>query len=53
MQDNTVSNADREPCKAPGFTSFERIVLASGACVMSVWLGGLAWVGYKLVVFII
>lgn len=39
--------------KTPRFTPIERVVLASGALTLSVWIGGLAWVGFKLVTLII
>ncbi len=49
MQDKTVLKTDN----TPRFTRVERVVLASGACVLSIWIAGLAWAGYKLVTLII
>lgn len=53
MSNQVVPKTDDAEQKAPRFTRIERIVLASGACALSLWIGGLVWVGYKLVAAII
>lgn len=53
MQNAIVPKSDKEPNGARRFSVLERIILASGALALSLWIGGLAWVGYKLVTLII
>ncbi len=53
MQNQSVPKSDTCAAETPRFTAVERIVLASGAFVLSAWIGGLAWIGYKLVALII